>query len=331
MKEHVTIPWVPHPWVTAGQNTVRFGVAMLNQWADWPLFHDGVQMAEELGFDSYWIYDHPRWSADCWTTLAALAVTSKTIRLGSCVSCIYYRSPIMLARMAADVDRWSNGRLILGIGTGWASEEFAQLSIPFPNTPERQQALEEAVQVVMGLWGEIPFTFQGQYYQVQETNIWPGPVQQPHVPILIAGGGERVTLRQVARYGDVSNFASLAQAGSAFHHGDVVRKFEALRSYCKTIGRPYESVLRSYLTLPLVLAETHQALRAKLDAISEDDLAFYRTSLVTGTPSEVIGHYQYLIDAGVQYFIMAAWEQDLETFQLLAEQVVPVLTGVKKG
>jgi hypothetical protein len=90
-------------------------------------------------------------------------------------------------------------------------------------------------------------------------------------------------------------------------------------------------VLRSYLTLPLVLAETHHALRAKLDAIPEDDRAFYQPSLVAGTPSEVIEHYQSLIDAGVQYFIIAAWEKDLETLHLLAEQVVPVLAQAKKA
>ena len=331
MNEHVSVPRMTHPWVTEGQHTVRFGVAILDQRADWSVFYDSVQMAEELGFDSYWTYDHPRWSADCWTTLAALAVASKTIRLGPLVSCIYYRSPIMLARMAADVDRWSHGRLILGVGTGWAQDEFAQLSLSFPSTSERQQALEEAIQVVMGLWGESPYTFQGQYYQVKETNVWPAPVQQPHVPILLAGGGERVTLRQVAQYADVSNFAALSQAGSAFELEDVQRKFEVLRSNCQSIGRPYESVLRSYLTLPLVLAETPRALQAKLDAIPEEDRAFYQTSLTSGTPGEVIEHYQSLIDAGVQYFIVVAWERDLETIQLFAEQVVPVLTRAHKA
>jgi alkanesulfonate monooxygenase SsuD/methylene tetrahydromethanopterin reductase-like flavin-dependent oxidoreductase (luciferase family) len=232
--------------------------------------------------------------------------------------------------MAADVDRWSHGRLILGVGIGDVPEEFAQLSLPCPSVRERQQALDEAIQVVVGLWGEPPFTFHGQYFQVQETNVWPGPVQQPHVPILIAGGGERVTLRQVARYADVSNFGAHTATGSAFSLEDVRRKFEALHSHCEAMGRPYESVLRSYLTLPLVLAETQHALRAKLDAIPEDDRISYQSSLTAGTPSEVIEHYQSLIDAGVQYFIMATWEKDLETIQLLAQEVVPVLTQAKK-
>ena len=330
MKDLAAVPWVTHPWVTEGQNTVRFGVGILDARTDWSLYHDSVQMAEELGFDSYWTYDHPLDSADCWTTLAALAVTSKTIRLGSLVSCIYYRSPALLARMAADVDRWSHGRLILGIGIGDAPEEFARLGLPVPSVRERQQALDEAIQVVLGLWEEIPFTFQGQHFQVQEASVWPGPLQQPHVPILIGGGGERVTLRQVAQYADISNFGAHAWAGSAFHRQDVVRKFEALHSHCESIGRPYESVLRSYLSFPLVLAQTSHALRAKLDAIPDKVRAFYQSSLIAGTPSEVNVHYQALIDAGVQYFIMAPWKHDLETLRLLAEQLVPVLTEAKK-
>jgi alkanesulfonate monooxygenase SsuD/methylene tetrahydromethanopterin reductase-like flavin-dependent oxidoreductase (luciferase family) len=92
--------------------------------------------------------------------------------------------------------------------------------------------------VIVGLWRETPFTLQGKYFQVQETKVWPTPVQQPHVPILIAGGGERVTLRQVAQYADVSNFASLAQAGSAFHLEDVVASLRLFIPIVKLLVAP---------------------------------------------------------------------------------------------
>src|SRR5205807_1220122 len=104
--------------------------------------------AEELGFDAYWANDHPTRSMDCWTTLAALAMATRKIRLLSLVSCIYYRSPALLARHAADVDRLSNGRLILGVGIGDDVPEFAQLRLPFPPPRERQEALEETIQIV---------------------------------------------------------------------------------------------------------------------------------------------------------------------------------------
>jgi alkanesulfonate monooxygenase SsuD/methylene tetrahydromethanopterin reductase-like flavin-dependent oxidoreductase (luciferase family) len=331
MKDSQTVPWVTHPWVAEGQNTVRFGVFLLGPGAGWSVYRDSIQMAEALGFDSYWTYDHPLSTADCWTTLAALAVTTKTIRLGSIVSCISYRSPAMLARVAADVDRWSNGRVILGVGIGNAPEEFAELGIPFPSPHERQQVLNEAIQVVLGMWGESPFTFQGQHFQVQEALLWPGPVQQPHVPIMIAGGGERITLHQVAQYADVSNFGAHEVAGSAFGLDDVRRKFAALRSHCDAIGRPYESVLRSYLSGPVVLAQTQQALRAKLDAVPEDARSYFQSCLISGTPDEVVAHYQSLIDAGIQYLVMAMWGPDLETMQILAQEVIPALTQAKKA
>ena len=295
------------------------------------MYRDSIQMAEELGFDSYWTYDHPLFTPECWATLATLAVTSKTIRLGTVTTCISYRSPALLARVAADVDRWSNGRVILGVGIGDSPDEFAALGFPFPGVRERQDTLDEAIQVLVGLWGETPFTFRGQHFQVQEAMLWPGPVQQPRVPIMIAGGGERVTLRQVAQYADMSNFGAHMWAGSAFGLDDVRRKFEALRSHCVAIGRPYESVLRSYASFPVVLAQTQDELQVKLDAIPEDAHAFYQSSLIAGTPSEVVAHYQSLIDAGIQYLMIAMWGPDLETIQLFAEEVIPALTQVKKA
>src|SRR5215472_17106024 len=105
-----------HPWVAAGQTTVRFG--LLPDLEDWPSYLNLAHMAEESGFDSFWVRDHPLKGYDCWTTLAALAATTTTLRLGSATSCVYFRSPAVLARVAADVDRISNGRLVLGVGIG---------------------------------------------------------------------------------------------------------------------------------------------------------------------------------------------------------------------
>src|SRR6185436_10332788 len=117
MTDEMTAARVAHPWVADGQGKIRFAVGS-GPFADWAERLEFVRMAEDLGFDACWAYDHPTRLADCWTTLAALAVATKKIRLLSLVSCIYYRSPILLARQAADVDRLSGGRLILGIGIG---------------------------------------------------------------------------------------------------------------------------------------------------------------------------------------------------------------------
>src|SRR5579872_5204557 len=163
-----------HPWVAAGQSSIRFGI-LLCQWPrERPALIELAQQVESLGFDSCWACDHPIFSGgDCWTTLAALATVTNAVRLGSLTSCVYYRSSALLARMAADVDRLSNGRLILGLGIGDAAEEFAQLGLPFRGVRERQQVLEETIQIVRGLWGEAPFTYEGTYSQVRNTTISP--------------------------------------------------------------------------------------------------------------------------------------------------------------
>jgi alkanesulfonate monooxygenase SsuD/methylene tetrahydromethanopterin reductase-like flavin-dependent oxidoreductase (luciferase family) len=227
---------------------------------------DLVQEAEALGFDSYWTMDHPTSGMDCWTLLSALAVTTSTIRLGMAVNCIFYRSPTLLARMAADVDRLSGGRLILGLGIGNHEKEFAKMGIPFLPVSERQEALADTIQIVKGLWGSTPFTYTGTHFQVSEANVRPGPVQQPHVPVLLAGGGERVTLRHVAQCADVANFGADKRVGSAFTPADIVRKYAVLRQHCETLGRNYDSILRSYSSATVLVAETHAKLMTKLEA-----------------------------------------------------------------
>jgi alkanesulfonate monooxygenase SsuD/methylene tetrahydromethanopterin reductase-like flavin-dependent oxidoreductase (luciferase family) len=312
-----------HPWVAEARHRVRFAIvgAFLR---DWSRRLEFVQRAEELGFDAYWSNDHPNRSMDPWTMLAALAMATRKIRLISLVSCIYYRSPVLLARSAADVDRLSDGRLVLGIGIGDDTQEFAQLQIPFPPIRERQKALEETLRIVDGLWHQAPFSYAGSYFQVANATIVPGPVQAPRVPILIGGGGERVTLGQVARYADMSNFGAHEWSGAAYDLDDVRRKCTALRRHCEAIGRPYESVLRSHYTPLLVLARTHAALERKKSSTRIPDPQL-RTVPLFATPAEAIAHFQALVDAGMQYFLAQIGGEDAETLQLFADEVIPAI------
>ena len=318
-----TPTWITHPWVAEGQHTIRFGSMIIDQGNDWLQLSDWVQMVEGLGFDSYWASDHPFLYQDCWTTLTIAAQASSKLRLGTLVNCISYRSPALLARLAADVDRLSNGRIILGLGIGDLPQEFELLGVPFLNTKARQQALEEAVQTITSLWQSEDFTYQGTRLQTQQVSLPGGPVQQPHIPLLIAGGGEKITLRQVARYADISNFGAHAVMGAAYQVDDVVRKYAVLRQHCEAENRPYDSVLRSYLTMPLILAETHAALQAKLDGLPQGYLKMFASSMIAGTPQEIITSYQALASAGVQYFISSFFRHDQETLQLFAEHVMP--------
>ncbi|QBD79505.1 LLM class flavin-dependent oxidoreductase [Ktedonosporobacter rubrisoli] len=317
--------WTIHPWVAEGQHKIRFGAQMADQGTDWQEQRDWVQMVENLGFDSFWVSDHPFLSQDAWITLTIAAQATRKIRLGTLVSCIFYRSPALLARLAADVDRLSNGRVILGVGIGDLPQEFERLGIQLQSVKERQQALEKAIQTIVELWQSEDFAWQGTPLQTQQMRLAGVPVQQPRIPLLIAGGGERVTLRQVAQYADVSNFGAHAVMGGAYDLSDVARKYAALRRHSEAQGRPYNTVLRSHLTFPLVLAETPEALRIKLDRLPQGWLKMFRSSLIAGVPQEVLSFYQALASAGVQYFICSLFRGDGETLQLLAEQIMPAL------
>lgn len=326
MQEAEKDPQHIHPWVAEGSQKIRAGVSIMGPVGDWKNYLDKVQLAEKLGFDSYWFPDHPTFTADFGTTLAALAVTTSTIRLGTLVSCIFYRNPAVLARIAADIDRLSGGRFILGLGIGDFPPEFSQMGLPFLSTKERQQALEETIQVVKGLWRTEPFTYQGKYVQVEQCLLPDGPVQQPHVPLLIAGGGERVTLRQVAQYADACNFGPHIWTGSASRIEDVVRKCHALRAHCETFKRPADAVLRTHLTIPLVMGETPAAAAAKLAAIPPMMRETFRSGEIALTPAEAIEYYNALVQAGMQYFIITVTPDDVETIQLFGQQVLPALT-----
>src|SRR5690242_8496228 len=138
----MTSTWQTHPWVTEGSSRVRFSVAWGPQ-SDWPHLVQFVQRVEELGFDAYWLSDHPIRLPGCWTTLAGLAPLTHSVRLGVLVNCVLYRSAAEVARMAADVDRMSGGRLILGLGIGIEDQEFRRLGLSIPSVRERLLALEE--------------------------------------------------------------------------------------------------------------------------------------------------------------------------------------------
>lgn len=342
-----TIAWATHPWVTEGGGRIRFGAGVSSRapLPDWPTHLALAHGLEELGFDSHWLPDHPVYTADCWTTLAALAVSTRRLRLGPLVSCVIYRSPSLLARQAADVDRLSGGRLVLGLGAGHFAREFGEFGLPHPPGPERARQLAETVDVLNGLWGTAPgsdsppdtsyaeplvglpgpppFTYRGAHYQLDGALLRHGPVQRPRVPVLIAGGGELTTLRQVARYADASNFG-VGMPGSPREDDEIRRKLAALRRHCDDLGRPHDSVLPTHFLNPVVLAETPAALAAKRAALPP----VYRAvdEGLYATPEEALAFYRPLVDAGLRYFIpQLATYDDLETARLLAEQVFPAL------
>src|SRR5256886_8404542 len=310
-----------HPWVSDGAQRVRFGILASRQ--SWPVMHDLAQMAEGLGFDSFWRTDHPMVGHDCWTTLAALAAVTRTIRLGTQVSCVAYRSPVLLARMAADIDAISHGRLVLGLGSGDMPREFQQMGLTYPTIQERQVALEEAVGIIRPLLRGETVTFAGTHHQADggRAAAAAGPAALHPAAHRRRGRAHHPALRRaVCRY--VKHGRGELGRG-VYTPTDVGHKFQVLQRRCEEAGRPYGSILRSTLFSPLILAETPAAIQAKLDQFPKTLLASMEQTVVATTPGEAIKRMQALVDVRFQYFVCTISGNDVETLNLLAQQVIP--------
>src|SRR5215212_10068774 len=291
-----------HPWVSAGSTRMRFGIEFAPQ-PDWGATRDFAQTVEVLGFDSLWIPDHPGVLGNAtWTTLAALATATNTIRLGPLVACAAYWNPVILARAAADVDRLSDGRMVLGLGSGDMPHEFAQLGIAWPAAAARQARLEETLRIVRPLLRGETVTFNGEHVRADGAVLDPPPVQQPYVPILVAGGGERTTLRYVAEYADACNLGAVGWAGGAFTPEDIAHKLDVLNARCEEAGRPEQEVLRTGLALA-VIGESPEAAQAKLDRIPAERLGFFGHLPLIGSPEQIVERIRGLVNVGLQYLI----------------------------
>ncbi|MFT4036731.1 MAG: LLM class flavin-dependent oxidoreductase [Thermomicrobiales bacterium] len=317
-----------HPWVQGFQDRVGWGLQAFAL-PDDPNPAAGIlaagRRADELGLDAFFIGDHPAYAPDAWLHLGVLAVQTARIRLGSVVLCAGYRPPVLNARLAADLDHLSGGRVILGLGHGWNAAEFAQLGLPFPGVPARQEALEETIQIIQGVWGNAPFTFYGQHHFTVNERIAPPPVQQPGPPLLLAGSGEKTALRLVAQYADACNFGAGHATGLARTGDEVAHKNAVLDRYCTELGRDPRHVLRTHFTSWLMLAPTEAEAAAKRDRYYPNGLnEEQQHSRVIGTPEQAAAYYQTLVDAGMQYFVVQILDAtDLETVELLARELAP--------
>ena len=219
-----------------------------------------AQTADELGFETVWLLDHfhtvPPSQAtffESWTTAAALARDTRRVRIGHLVTGNSYRNPALQAKMASTLDVLSHGRYTFGIGAGWYEHEYRAYGYQYPDAKTRLRQLGEAVRLIRALWTQEEATFEGTYYQVRGAINQPKGVQQPHIPMMIAGSGERVTLKLVAQYADACNV-----------QGDIAtiqHKFDVMRAHCEVVGREYESIHRTALTL-CVLGETDEQAHA---------------------------------------------------------------------
>lgn len=280
-----------------------------------------AQEAEALNYHSIWLFDHfhtvpaptQEVTFECWTSTAALARDTKRVRIGQMVTCNGYRNPALMAKMASTVDVLSHGRLDFGIGAGWYEHEYLAYGYDYPDAPERLRYLREALQVILAMWTQEEATFEGKYYRVRGAINQPKGAQKPHIPLLIGGSGEQVTLRLVARYGDACNISN-ADIPVLEH------KLSVLKSHCDEIGRDYESIKRTLL-INCTIGETEQEAFEKLPPSSRNQLDTLRLQSLFGTPEMIRKRLAEYEEAGVQEVII--WFADaaqLDSVRLFAKE-----------
>ena len=296
----------------------------------WDRTKELAQLTEELGYHHLWVYDHvetvprrePTHVFEAFTTLAALAQHTTTIKLGQMVTCAAYRNAGLLAKEAACVDVFSGGRLILGIGAGWYDREYQAYGFPFPSAGTRLQILEETVEVVKRLWSEETVTYQGKHLAFDGAYCDPKPIQE--LPELwIGGGGEKVTLRIEARHADKTNWQTGLEG--------FVRKSNLLRGYCEEIGRDFDSIVRTHGP-DCRIFDTEADCLAWCEAEGGGNLwggesaDSYLADNLVGTVEQVAEKSQAFVDAGCRGLIL--WLRDYpadETLRRFMGEVVPML------
>jgi alkanesulfonate monooxygenase SsuD/methylene tetrahydromethanopterin reductase-like flavin-dependent oxidoreductase (luciferase family) len=246
-----------------------------------------------------------------WTVLSALAAVTSRIRLATLATSVAFRNPAHLAKIAAGVDLISRGRLTFGFGAGWHEPEYRQYGWEFPPKPAvRIRQMEEAVRLILALWTEQRTTFHGRYFRAEDAILEPKPIQKPHPPIMIAGGGEQLTLRAVARLGDACNVGGSPEM--------VRHKFTVLRGHCDAAQRSYDAIERTSI-ISLLLARDEASLAAKRERLAVP-ASYYGFAGTVSQVTDLVGAYW---DAGVQLLVSSAYRNDSETHELLAADVMP--------
>ncbi|MGQ4614513.1 TIGR03560 family F420-dependent LLM class oxidoreductase [Nocardia sp. R7R-8] len=329
---------------------MRFGIFVPQGWrldlvgidpADqWGVMRDLAQRADaNPAWESLWVYDHfhtipvPTEEAthEAWSLMSAFAATTSRIRLGQMCTAISYRNPAYLAKVAATVDLISGGRVEMGIGGGWYEHEWRAYGYGFPSAGERLGRLDEGVQIFRQAWTKGSATLDGKYYQVDGAIVRPLPVQQNGIPLWIAGGGEKKTLRIAAKYAQYTNFSGNPE--------EFTHKSEVLRGHCADVGTDFDAIVRSS-NFNVVIGSTQAevedriaALKARLTPVIGEDAAksyfeqLYHSGATTGTPEQIAENLRRVRDLGLGYAILNFPEAAYDTsgIELFEREVLPAL------
>ncbi|MFE5286721.1 LLM class F420-dependent oxidoreductase [Nocardia sp. NPDC056611] len=329
---------------------MRFGIFIPQGWrldlvgidpaAHWGVMRDLATRADSGdAWESLWVYDHfhtvpvPTEEAthEAWTLMSALAASTSRIRLGQMCTAISYRNPAYLAKVAATVDLISGGRVEMGIGGGWYDHEWRAYGYGFPSAGERLGRLDEGVQIFRQAWTTGKATLDGKHYQVDGAIVRPLPVQEGGIPIWVAGGGEKVTLRIAAKYARYTNFAGDPET--------FAQKSELLRGHCAAVGTDFDAITRSSNFNTLVGAteaevedrlaqlESRLAPFVGVEGAAQHVKDLFRNSPAVGTPEQIVERLSQVKDLGLGYSIHYFPETAYDTsgLELFEREVIPAL------
>ena len=300
-----------------------FGVFLSPEVLNYSELEKRAKYVDTEGFDSIWLSDHlqgvygnpaaPR--LESWTTLSALAAKTSKVKLGHLTLAVPFRNPALLAKMATTLDIVSNGRAILSIGAGWHEDEFKSFGYEYGSLRSRSDRLEEAAAIITKMMTNEKMSHSGDYYSAVETYNNPRPVQEGGVPIMIAGEGEKRTLRTCALYGDMSNYA--IWRGSP---DDFKRKTEVLESHCNKINRDPDEILKTYPAFTFIDSSEVKGKQYAKDFFTDGG----KIGGLIGSPDTVVQSIYEFIDAGAGMVILSFlgpdWKKEIDLF---IEQVIP--------
>ncbi len=300
---------------------------------DKPVFdsvRERAKFVESHGFEWFSFMDHlwqipPAGEVDegffeCYTSLSAVAAATDRIRLGALVTCVHYRNPAFLGYIMNTLDHVSQGRATFGIGAGWYEDEYEAYGYDFPDASTRIQQMEDAVKLIKKMWTQdSPVTYEGDYYKIEDLILEPKPLQDPHPPILVGGGGEKLTLRATAELADMWNLFATNPEG--YSH-----KIDVLTHHCEDVGRDCEEIEKSLLSTLVIRDTTEEAHDAyeelkKKTGTGPAPRGEYRG--VIGSPEDVIEQIGEFQDVGVDLFIIDPPKNDWETLQRFVDEVMP--------
>ena len=309
---------------------IRFGIQTGQQMVEWKDMLDLWVKADSWGYDSLWNFDHfyaifvapENPCLEGWTTLSALAQATKRARIGHLVNGNTYRHPCVTAKMAASLDHISGGRLNLGIGAGWFEKEHSDFGIDFKDVPRRLQALDEACQIIRGMFTQPTTTVHGKHYHVTDAMCFPKPLQQPGPPIMIGGTGKNVLLKIVAKYADLWN----ASDGADEMRGYI----DIIKRHGDKIGRDTDTIEKTVM-LPLCYkadAGREQFVCQLLAGMRQVSIDEARLRGVIGNKQECLDTIERYAKAGVTHFIfMCFTPYFLDEIQAFAEEIFPAVRG----